>query len=363
MPTPPDVDPLAAHPDPVPAPARVVPMPDVQSASMPQPGVRTDTRTAITRDGHLYVAGGGYLWRSTDGGRAWAYETLPPHLSVAGGFGIAADDTFVLLARSGDSDHGVVRSTDRGRTWSEPVELDMGPFNGGGGGWPHVYQHPDGPIMVTLTLRHTGVFEDLADGRSGLNEYLYRSHDGGRTWGPPELLYRFGAEASLCALCDSGRMLAIVRGQRLRLPGDADDFVKALGGPPAQAWVFKNGVLVASDDGGRTWSGARLFSGYGDVPGELVRCPDGRLAALWLRRYPYPEGHIRVRLSDDGGRTWEDTVYVLFEGAGYPSSVVRDDGTIVTVCESTRLDAGGQPAGPRTMVAAHWRPPAAGKGS
>lgn len=354
--TPPDVDPLAARQEAVPPPSRIVPMPGVEVVPMPHPGGRTDTRTAMAGDGHLYVAGGGYLWDSADGGRTWKFIELPAHLDVAGGFGILADDTFASICNHDGSSSAVVRSTDRGLTWGEPVPLAMDPYNYAGG-WPQAYLHPDGTAMMAITLRNTDVFMDYEDPRSALNAHIFRSTDGGRTWGDRTLLYRFGAEPSVLALRGSDRMLAFIRAQRTRLPGDTDGFVKRLGGPPRNPWVCKNGVLIESEDRGRTWTRPRLFSGYGGVPGELIQGPDGRVAAIWLLRYPHDKAQIRVRLSRDAGRTWDDTVYVLMHGHGYPSSVVRDDGTIVTVCEDTRMTPAGQPVGERTMAAALWRLP------
>ncbi|MCK4784045.1 MAG: exo-alpha-sialidase, partial [Desulfobacteraceae bacterium] len=95
----------------------------------------------------------------------------------------------------------------------------------------------------------------------------------------------------------------------------------------------------------------------GSIPGEILQVPDGRVAAVWLQRYPHDKAEIRVRISNDEGRTWSRKTYSLMKGNGYPSSVVYPDGTIVTVCENTKMDAAGQPRGRRTMAAARWRMP------
>ncbi|MDP6153466.1 MAG: sialidase family protein, partial [Phycisphaeraceae bacterium] len=250
----------------------------------------------------------------------------------------------------------VYRSTDSGKTWTEPVELDLAPFNRGGDGWTQGYQHPDGDVMITMTLRVVGA--DPEDITAGIHEHIYRSTDGGKTWSDRVLLHAHGAESSLLALRDSNKMLAIIRAQRFRFDSDTPELFKTFGTPPDGRIALKNGVLAESNDGGRTWGNPRLFTGFGDVPGELIQTPDGRIAALWLHRYPHPQGRVCVRISEDGGATWGDTQYVLFDGNGYSSSVVFDDGAIVTVCENTPLDAGGHPAGARSMVAALWRLPA-----
>ena len=48
--------------------------------------------------------------------------------------------------------------------------------------------------------------------------------------------------------------------------------------------------------------------------------------------------HLRVRISENDGSTWGKKTYHLPELSGYPSSVVYDDGTIVTVCGSTKMN-------------------------
>ena len=112
-----------------------------------------------------------------------------------------------------------------------------------------------------------------------------------------------------------------------------------------------------SEDGGRTWVNPRLFETRGSVPGEFIQAPDGRVAAIWLQRYPYELAEIRARISYNGGQTWGGITYSLMHGHGYPSSVVLGDGTIVTVCENTDLNHRGRVLGSRTMAALHWRFP------
>ena len=325
------------------------PVPGVEIFEMPPAGIRTDTRTAVTKNGDIYVGGGGFLWKSSDQGETWAQQKLP--VRGGGGFGILEGDVFVLVSYSADhSVNSVQRSRDYGRTWSDPVELDIAPYNQGGDGWSHVYQHPDGTALITVTLRHReqqGFFHD----------HIFRSTDGGDTWGDRTLLVPYSAESSLLAVRDSSRMLAFIRVQRMALAGDPTDFWRQTGANEGNPWPIKNGVIAESSDGGRTWQNLRLFDTYGSVPGELIEAPNGVVAALWLQRYPYEKAAIRVRLSNDGGRSWRDRTYSLLEAHGYPSSVVLPDGTIITACESTRLSRNGRPRGERTMAAARWRLP------
>ena len=204
--------------------------------------------------------------------------------------------------------------------------------------------------MITVTLRNRSCGNRFHD-------YIFRSTDGGKNWGDRTLLVLYSAESSVLALRGSDRMLAYVRAQRGSLPRDPPDFWQQTGATKENPWPLKNGVVAESIDGGRTWKNLRLFDTYGSVPGELVQAPDGRVAAVWLQRYPYQDSEIRVRVSSDGGRTWENCTYSLFKAHGYPSSVVFPDGTIVTVCENTRMDGGGHPRGKRTMAAVRWQLP------
>ena len=326
-----------------------IPMPGVDIFPMPHPGSRTDTRTAMTRNGDIYVGGSGYLWKSTNRGQTWEMRKLPR--KSAGGFGIIDDDVFLLVFDvSGNSGSSVMRSTDYGETWSEPVALDISPYNLSGSGWPSVHQHPDGTAMITITLRHSGDMHRFAD-------YIFRSTDGGQTWGDRTLLIPYSAESSLLTLGSSKKMLAYIRAQRNSLPEDPPDFWKRTGATQGHLWPLKNGVVAESDDGGRTWKNLRVFDTYGSVPGEILQVPDGRLAAVWLQRYPSDEPEIRVRISRDGGRTWDSETYVLRKGSGYPSSVVYPDGTIVTVCENTKMNRAGHPRDKRSMAVARWRLP------
>ena len=143
-------------------------------------------------------------------------------------------------------------------------------------------------------------------------------------------------------------MLAYIRAQRASLSEDSPDLWKHTGATKGHPWPLKNGVVAESKDGGRTWKNLRLFDTYGSVPGELFQVPDGRVAAAWLQRYPENDAEIRARISNDGGQTWEKRTYTLFKGAGYPSSVVYPDGTIITICENTKMDSIGHPLDKRS---------------
>ena len=90
-----------------------------------------------------------------------------------------------------------------------------------------------------------------------------------------------------------------------------------------------------SHDDGRSWSYLSTPApdiGQGNPP-CLVRLADGRLCLTYgYRGLPFA---IHARLSSDQGKTWTDPFVLRGNGGsqdiGYPRSVVRPDGKVVTV--------------------------------
>jgi hypothetical protein len=94
-------------------------------------------------------------------------------------------------------------------------------------------------------------------------------------------------------------------------------------------------------------------TGVGNPP-SLIKLDDGRLCLTYgYRAEPYS---IRAKLSADNGRTWSDEYILRDDGCsrdiGYPRTVQRPDGAIITVyyfCEAA--------TGPERYIAATiWRP-------
>ena len=94
-----------------------------------------------------------------------------------------------------------------------------------------------------------------------------------------------------------------------------------------KAWISK--------DNGKNWeylSDVAPDVGGGS-PSSLIKLKDGRLAVTYAHRAE-PYG-MRARLSEDNGRTWSDPIILRDDGGnwdiGYPRSVQRTDGKIVTI--------------------------------
>jgi hypothetical protein len=95
-----------------------------------------------------------------------------------------------------------------------------------------------------------------------------------------------------------------------------------------------------------------LDTGEGNPP-SLIRLKDGRLCLTYgYRASPY---EMRARLSSDGGHTWDPEFTIRGHGGGrdigYPRSVQRPDGKIVTVYYFH-----DEPKGERYIAATIWEP-------
>ena len=92
---------------------------------------------------------------------------------------------------------------------------------------------------------------------------------------------------------------------------------------------------TVSRDGGRTWSEPeQLLSDTGGAPAHLLRHSSGVLISAYGYRTG-PDYGVRVMLSDDGGESWQ-TDLILWQtpasgDLGYPATVERGDGTLLTV--------------------------------
>lgn len=191
-------------------------------------------------------------------------------------------------------------STDGGRTFEDPVKIDISPYREG--------------------YSRTGVVE-LLDGRvayvvSGLylalnkhfHVYILFSSTGGKSWDPPVLVAKtpdraFG-EPDIAEVAP-GEIYCILRSHN------------------------QGGYLYGcrSLDGGHSWSvpEATPMCGGMATPGHLLVLRDGRLLCTYHRRTA-PFG-IRACLSEDGGRTWKiDQEIVIRDDLpnsdlGYPTTI------------------------------------------
>ena len=278
----------------------------------------------VTRDGDFHRGERGclVLVTSLDGGESWSHPTVvaadgPDNRNPA--FEVAADGallvTFIKQVNYTDGNYDfsgalptplyISRSEDNGATWSTSLAKVDGQES-----W-----NVASPFGKMVTLRDGTVIMSYYDSSTS---FLIRSHDGGRTWVAPVTIATGGYnETAICDLGD-GRLLVVMR--------DNDE-----------AGMYQSD----SEDGGYTWSEPRRLTGPAEHPGDVIRLQDGRLLLTYGRRL-VPWG-VQGMLSTDDGRTWDENNKVLLVGdsgswdQGYPSSIQRDDGTIVTAYYSSEL--------------------------
>lgn len=264
--------------------------------------------------------------RSTNGGRVWSRpKTVIDHPLDDGAHAVftCRDGTVLCFVGVQASWYGydkapvdfvndidglntkqfVLRSTDNGRTWSDPIGLDSpGDFyERAHGGRP--VQLSDGGILWATYYQVAGA--------KFLNGAIRRSEDSGRTWSVISRIIRSENnidEPAIAKLTD-GRLILVTR---------------------------PDGAVFYSSDSGVTWkdSGQRVVragSPKFKAP-QLVVLGDGTVVAIATC------GNLRVWISTDNGSTWSDNIPLDTSSYGYPGSWILDDdeSILLPYCASGR---------------------------
>ena len=274
-----------------------------------------------------------WLARSLDGGETWSLEhpaekgmlipqgtslhgtetpgqAIKPAEDCPGGIDFTHPD-FALTARMASLESEPSRfyySTDRGRNWNGPYRL---PLFGQKGIAARTDYEVFGPqeCMLFLTSSKT-------NGKEG-RPFCARTIDGGKTWDfvswiAPEPT-GYSIMPTTVRLSEDGLLTAVRHRE-----GD-------------HSWL--DGYV--SEDRGKTWTFLNKpveDTGEGN-PASMITLKDGRLCITYgYRAAPFS---MRARLSSDGGKTWGDEITLRDDGAGrdigYPQTVQREDGQIVTI--------------------------------
>jgi hypothetical protein len=294
------------------------------------------------------------LARSIDGGENWTIENpaakgaliprgealhgteLPgvvdrPWLDCPGGINFAHPD-FAMTIRMSDNHGGASRfyyTTDRGHNWQGPFKFPMLGQKGIAARTDYIVNGPS-DCLVFLTA-------SKSNGKEG-RPLGARTTDGGKTWKfvgwiapePPG----YSIMPSTVRLGEKELLSAV----RVR---DGDNSW-------LEAWF--------SPDDGQSWTlrSKPAETGEGN-PAAMLRLADGRVCVTYgVRAAPFG---MRARLSGDGGRTWGEEITLRGRGGGrdigYPRSVERPDGKIVTVYYWN-----DDPAETRYIAATIWDPDA-----
>jgi hypothetical protein len=271
--------------------------------------------------------------RSLDGGETWTLVKMPlPPNSQLGDCPGGLDFTHADFALKATANRFYV-SFDRCQTWEGPYRLpyaDILPLKSRTD--YQVLGKHDLVLMLTT---------DKPSGHEG-RAFSVRTQDGGKTWshiswiGPEPK--RFSIMPSSVRL-ESGRILVALR--HMENVGDSTDTVID---------------LYASDDNGFSWQYVTTPVPHlrtGGNPPAMLRLTDGRVCIT----YGHREDPVSIRaiFSEDDGASWgQETILRCCAGdqdIGYPRSVLRPDGKVVTMYyfNDTR-------DGERYIEATIWKP-------
>lgn len=269
--------------------------------------------------GHNSSRNGIYVRRSLDGGATWETQdvaateqpdqsTVPwedkPYIVADTGRGPYAGNLYIGWTRwtLTDSEMLFVRSTDHGKTWSKPIEIDNSPGlprddNGAIEGFAGAVG-PDGALYAVWTDGNHVVFTT--------------SHDGGRTFSRTR------------NIIDTAPTMFTIQAVA-RTNGFAEIAIDPRGGPKGGplyvTWSdYRNGDVdvfcSTSADHGKTWSPARrvnddpIHNGADQFFQWMAVDPtDGSAYVLFYDRRGDPKNHQQIVVlarSTDGGRTFQN---------------------------------------------------------
>ena len=241
--------------------------------------------------------------RSSDGGETWSEPIAAAHSQYNDreGYLVRFDDDALLLCymrvmSKTDPAHPwqgpyLCESTDGGDTWSDPWQVDIsdfcpnGPFGAGDRG--HVVL-PDGTLLLFV-----GTYEDPP----APFEYVMLSRDRGHTFDEYHQVSDFSGDSSF-ALCLDGSIAGALR-------INADNWPHRGAHPELRGRGERVHFMgfTRSLDGGRTWCEPVPLTGYNEIPGHITCLGDGRLLLTFGVRH-CPLG-VQALLTRTDGETWD----------------------------------------------------------
>ena len=237
--------------------------------------------------------------------------------------------TFRMEDHRGGGQSRFYYSYDRGKTWNGPFALPLFDTPGIAARTDYLVES-ENEMLVFLTA-------GKSDGQEG-RTLVVRTEDGGQNW---EFLSWIGPEPEVFRIMPSSIRLSeneILTTVRTREPD------RRL----IEGWI--------TYDNGENWellTDVAPDVGVGSPP-STITLNDGRLAVTYAHRgEPYG---MRARLSSDNGRTWSEPIILREDGGnwdiGYPRSVQRPDGKVVTIYYYWDEETGPE----RYIAATIWDP-------
>ncbi|MDO8538976.1 MAG: sialidase family protein [Opitutaceae bacterium] len=183
---------------------------------------------------------------------------------------------------------------------------------------PAIIRAQNGTLLALCEGRKTN-----ASDRGDIDMLIKRSTDGGRTWGPPQLVWDDGENTcgNPCPVVDETTGTVWLFGTHNLGADHETDIINKRAKGTRTPW------LLRSDDHGKTWSRARAMASalkdsswgwYATGPGIGIQIKfgphAGRLVVPCDHSYDDPKGTLRagpyeygshVLYSDDHGRTWK----------------------------------------------------------
>ena len=312
----------------------------------------------------------------------------------------------ILVVFSGDRDLHVcpwgkiemIRSSDQGRTWTDPEIIIDTPIDDRD---PGILETKEGTLIVSWNAsmafdgyRGSDRYADHAKTISPevrqqwTGQWIMRSVDGGETWEDPiqtdgfsingpiqlkdgRLLYGttiYDPQVTLRVFTstDDGKTWNILSETVLpehhapRIMYSEPHVIEMDSGKlvcmirtSSTDKTFKFLFQTESLDGGRTWTEGQVTPMWG-LPPHLLQLKNGWLLVVYGRRKP-PYGQ-RACISRDQGETWDIENEVILseapnEDLGYPVSVQLDDGSILTVYYEEVAGSTEQPC----IQSTHWK--------